>query len=163
MPIIYQYLLEHKWMVSSCKDTVLWCMCCMNLMLRGIYLEKRVLPKYSTYLIVSKIRKFFFQNSIKWTHKVQTSQTITHYVRRIINSRLFRSVFLDFLQKFFSTWKLLPESNWSPRERSNHTKIIKIHREKPSQTLISLAKVINWDKKVKLIFWSNSRFDFIFI
>ena len=56
------------------------------------------------------------------------------------------SVFLDFLQIFFSTWKLIPESNSSPCERSNHTKIIKIHREKPSQTLISLAKLINWDR-----------------
>ena len=51
-----------------------------------------------------------------------------------------------FLAGFFSTWKLSPESNSSPRERSNHTKIIKIHREKPSQTLISLAKLINWDR-----------------
>ena len=43
------------------------------------------------------------QNSIRRTYTVLTLPTITHYVRRIINSRLFRSVFLDFLQNFFST------------------------------------------------------------
>ena len=34
----------------------------------------------------------------------------------------------------FSSWKFSPESNSSHCERSNHTKIIKIHREKPFQT-----------------------------
>ena len=74
---------------------------------------------------------FFFQNSIRRSLTVHILPTISHYVRRIVNSRLFRSVFLDFLQKFFSTWNVLPEPNSSPLERSNHTKIIKIHRENP--------------------------------
>ena len=102
---------------------------------------------YRVYILNSiRNAKVFFQNSIRRSLTVQILPTVTHYVRTIINSRLFRSVFLHFLQNFFSTWKLLPESNSSPRERSNHTKIIKIHREKPSQILVSLAKVINWDK-----------------
>ena len=90
-------------------------------------------------IIVSEMRKFYFQNSIRRPLTVQMLPTITHYVRRIINSRLFRSVFLDFLQNFFATWKLLSELNSSPRERSNRTRIIQIDLEKPFQTLFCLA------------------------
>ena len=58
-------------------------------------------------IIVSEMRKFYFQNSIRPPLTVQMLPTITHYVRRIINSRLFRSVFLDFLQNFFFNLKII--------------------------------------------------------
>ena len=93
------------------------------------YFEKRFLPAYSTYVNCIRNAKGFL-SKLYQTVPYGSNITNDHSLCEENNqSRLFRSVFLNFLQNFFSTWKLLPESNSSPRERSNHTKIIKIHRE----------------------------------
>ena len=106
-----------------------------NILKNGFY--QRILHT----LIVSEMRKFIL-SKLYQTVPYGSNITNDHSLCEKNNQfETFSKCVSRLLAEFFSTWKLLSELNSSPRERSNHTKIIKIQREKPFQTLFSLAKL----------------------